>query len=428
MPSPETRRLALVLGGALLAAAAIAGALGAALPSRAAPRPAASSVATAVTVGTPSAARAPAASAPGPAAAGSQALPVAAPAVDKATPLVIMAGGDVNFGRECGQAILADVRYDPFRHVEPLWRDADLRFVNLESQLSDQKGETQSPRNRLIFTGPPNGGLTLAQARIQIASTANNHAWDYGRGALFETLDNLARAGVKSVGTGRTLDEAFAPAVLEARGRRIAVFAVTQIWNAGDFETHEGKKYVAWARLNRLKKALARAKKEFDVVLLSYHGGAEYIDAPVGPTRRFLEPIAKAGLVDAVLGHHPHVPQGIGWYGGTPVFYSLGNFVFAGHDWAPWTKTGYVARLEIDPGRSLVARVCPVALDGHVPKPIAQSDPAGLRVRQHIIDTSTSVGGSTVGEADAHGCFEVLPPGERPPGTNQSGPRPLAEP
>src|SRR5262245_17956592 len=140
------------------------------------------------------------------------------PQASKGKRLVIVAGGDVNFGRECGQEMLANPAYDPFQFVAPLWRDADLTFVNLESQLSDQKGETQSPRNRLIFTGPPGGADVLARAGIDVVSTANNHAWDYGRSALFETIDNLARAGVANVGTGKSFGDAYAPAVLNAQG------------------------------------------------------------------------------------------------------------------------------------------------------------------------------------------------------------------
>src|SRR3954471_17919047 len=94
---------------------------------------------------------------------------------EKPAPFVIVAAGDVNLGRECGQAILEDPQYDPFRFMGPIWGDAALRFVNLESQLSDQDGETQSPRNRLIFTGPPGGAETLAQAGVAVVSTANNH-------------------------------------------------------------------------------------------------------------------------------------------------------------------------------------------------------------------------------------------------------------
>jgi poly-gamma-glutamate synthesis protein (capsule biosynthesis protein) len=333
----------------------------------------------------------------------SVAVPAAPP-----RPLVIVAGGDVNFGRECGQAILVDPGYDPFRFVAPLWRDADLRFVNLESQLSEQGGQTQHPGNRLIFTGPPGGGRTLAQAGIHVASTANNHAWDYGKKAMLETLDNLAAAGVKSVGTGRTLEAAYAPAVFDLQGRSVAVFAVTQIWNAGDIETHQGRHHVAWARLNRMSGALKRARDKYDLVLLSYHGGVEYVDVPPPQTRRFVETLAKTGFVDAVIGHHPHVPQGIGFTRGVPIFYSLGNFVFAGHDWAPWTKFGFLARLEVAAGNALGVSACPYSLDGHVPKPLAAKDPASARARQHLIEMSAAVGNSAnVGVANASGCYPI---------------------
>jgi hypothetical protein len=325
-----------------------------------------------------------------------------------AKPLVIVAGGDVNFGRECGQAILANPGYDPFQYIEPLWRDADLSFVNLESQLSEQNGETQSPSNRLIFTGPPGGADVLARAGIDVVSTANNHAWDYGRSALFETVDNLARAGVANVGTGKTFENAYAPAILKAGGRSVAVFAVTHIWNQGTFAEHDGRNYVAWARLNLLRTALKKARAENDLVLFSYHGGAEYIDAPPGPTRRFIESVMETGFVDALIGHHPHVPQGVGWYRKRPIYYSLGNFVFAGHDWAPRTKVGYLARLEVT-GTTIVARACPYALDGHLPKPVGPSDPRSGELRAYLRSISTSVGGTRIGDPDERGCWELSP-------------------
>jgi hypothetical protein len=354
--------------------------------------------------------KSPTASPPAPTPTSEKLAHVADPTLSKGKRLVIVAGGDVNFGRECGQEILANPAYDPFQHVAPLWRDADLTFVNLESQLSEQRGETQSPRNRLIFTGPPGGADVLARAGIDVVSTANNHAWDYGRSALFETIDNLARAGVANVGTGRTFGEAYAPAVLHSQGYRVALFAVTHIWNQGTFSEHDGRHHVAWARPNLLYAALKKARKENDLVLLSYHGGTEYIDAPTDMTRRFVESVMKTGFVDAFIGHHPHVPQGVGWYKGRPIFYSLGNFVFAGHDWAPRTKVGYLARLEFSPDRSIAARACPYVLpDGHVPKPVAASDPQSSELRSYLRLISTSVGGTRIGDPDERGCWELSP-------------------
>lgn len=323
--------------------------------------------------------------------------------------LVLAAGGDVNFGRECGQAILKDVSYAPFSGLGAAWTSADVRFVNLESQLSDQNGVTQSPGNRLIFTGPPGGADVLAAAGIGLVSTANNHAWDYGKIALLETIANLERMKVPFAGTGVDAEAAYRPVVAEVNGLRVALFAVTQIWNQGVFQQHEGQRHVAWADVDKLKPGIERARQEHDFVLVSYHGGEEYISAPVDRTRRFVKAMMALG-VDAIIGHHPHVPQGIGWVEGRPIIYSLGNFVFAGHDNRPWTKESFFVRLELEKGKPPQVSACPFVLEGHRPRSYSLAAPyAFARFRQHLIDISTSTGGSNVAQHDELGCLRVTP-------------------
>ena len=142
---------------------------------------------------------------------------------DRSQSLVLAAAGDVNLGRVCGQRLLADASYDPLRGVAPIWANADLRFVNLESALSEQHGETQSPRHGLVFTGPPVGADALARAGIGIVSTANNHAWDYAGRGLLETLQNLDRAGVAHAGTGADEANAYRPANVHINAHSVAV-------------------------------------------------------------------------------------------------------------------------------------------------------------------------------------------------------------
>jgi poly-gamma-glutamate synthesis protein (capsule biosynthesis protein) len=322
--------------------------------------------------------------------------------------LVLAAGGDVNFGRECGQAILKDPTYDPFSDLGLAWSGADARFVNLESQLSDQRGETQSPEHRLIFTGPPMGAEVLARAGISLVSTANNHAWDYGKSALFETLANLDRAHLPHAGTGRDRDQAYRPAIVRVKDRSIALFAVTQVWNQPPFDTHEGKDFVAWANLAELGPRLEQARREHDFVLVSYHGGEEYISAPVERTRAFVSAVMALG-VDAVIGHHPHVPQGVGFVRERPILYSLGNLVFAGHDDRPWTKQSFFARITLQKGQPPLLEACPYALDGHRPRSLDQpGDALALqRFRQHLIGISTSTGGSQVAAPGELACLRV---------------------
>jgi hypothetical protein len=328
--------------------------------------------------------------------------------------VTVFAGGDVNLGREVGQRLIANAQYAPFEGISALWASADLRFVNLESQLSEQGGETQSPRLRMVFTGPPVGGRALALAGIYGVSTANNHAWDYGRSALFETLDNLRAAGVQAVGTGHDEEEAYRPARFRLNGLSVAVFALTHIWNQGPFESHEGQNYVAWANIKKLRAALQKTRGEVDVLLVSYHGGAEYQEAPSDPTREFAKEIMDAGA-DAFIGHHPHVIQGVGWQAGRPIFYSLGNLVFGPRPEHPWTRWGMLARVRANTDGTRSFAICPYRIAAALPVSFALEDSSGERrgFLRHVRRASTAVGGTRFGTDDADGCVEVLPPEPR---------------
>jgi poly-gamma-glutamate synthesis protein (capsule biosynthesis protein) len=156
-------------------------------------------------------------------------VPIAPPAGE----LVFVAAGDVSFGRALGDMLLADPAYDFFAPTETILRAADVRFVNLESQLSDQNGRTVHPDNRLVFTGPPAGADALARGRIDVVSFANNHAWDFGKPAFLETRAHLERVGVDYAGAGRTRERAYSPVIVERAGFRLALLAVTDIWKQG---------------------------------------------------------------------------------------------------------------------------------------------------------------------------------------------------
>jgi poly-gamma-glutamate capsule biosynthesis protein CapA/YwtB (metallophosphatase superfamily) len=338
------------------------------------------------------------------------ASPVSSPVPAPPERLVLVAAGDVNLGRNAGQRILADPSYDPFRHVAPLL-EGDLTFVNLESQLSDQKGETQSPTVKLMFTGPPAGADVIARAGIDVVSLANNHAWDYGRPAFEETLQNLERVGIPWVGVAREPGKQYEPTILKARGFSIALFAVTHIWNIGRYSQHPARMHVAWADARELVPRIAKARSTNDLVIVSYHGDVEYSDKPFPPTLDFVRAVMKAGA-DVVLGHHPHVPRGIEWHDGRPALYGLGNLVFDKRSDHRWERTSFVARLTFERGERTLLAVCPYDLQGDEPVPFAADRRAKAEeeVRDHLVAISAPLGGSRVGPADGRGCMEVAPP------------------
>jgi poly-gamma-glutamate synthesis protein (capsule biosynthesis protein) len=270
-----------------------------------------------------------------------------------------------------------------------------------------------------VFTGPPAGADALARAGFQIVSTANNHAWDYGKKALFETMDNLDRAGVRYVGTGRSRPEAYKPVFIEHGGVRLAILAVTDIWNQGSLWKHPAVEYVAGADFATLPVAVRalRADPTVDFIAVSYHGLAEYIDEPMQRTREILHAVMDAGA-DMVIGHHPHVVQGVEWKRGKPILYSLGNLLMRMNSKQPWTEFGYMARVRLVPGEAPSVEACPFRMHGIVPLRFV-GDPLRATYERrffgHLASISKRVGGTTIGAPGEDGCAPLSPPVPKAP-------------
>jgi poly-gamma-glutamate synthesis protein (capsule biosynthesis protein) len=209
---------------------------------------------------------------------------------------------------------------------------------------------------------------------------------------------------------------ALAPAVLEVGGQKIAWFAVTQIWNQGEFKRHPGREHVAWAHADRLVERVTQAKRAHDLVFVSYHGGAEYVNAPGGGTLGFMERLMRAEP-DAVFGHHPHVIQGIRWFGERPVFYSLGNLVFGSRKGYPWTRYGMLARFVLARDGTRRFSICPFRIEIGSHEPAVLDGPYGdydrARFTRHLNRVNAEVDTTTLGTPDVNGCVEVTP-GRRP--------------
>ena len=239
--------------------------------------------------------------------------------------ITLLAVGDINLGRKAGQIILdGDIDY-AFEFVSDIICGADIAFGNLESTISEQNGETRSGTWR--FTAPPDAALTLLHAGFDVLSLSNNHVWDYWERGLHETRDHLDAVGIAHTGTGYDLTEAYSPAILEVDGVRVAFLAVADIFNYGAYPDHEAFDYTAWADMELLAPAIAAAREQADLVVVSAHWDWEYKDYPSDATVELAHAIADAGA-DIILGHHPHVPQGIEVYNDTFIIYSLGNFAF----------------------------------------------------------------------------------------------------
>ncbi len=259
--------------------------------------------------------------------------------------ITILAVGDVNMGRTCGQLIIEHGPGFPFEHLAEWIESFDVAFCNLECPISDQGGETFKPSNRLIFTAPPGAEEALVLGGWDIVATANNHCNDYGISALKETIDRLNRAGVAFNGTALDPSDLYKPTYLDVNGYRLAFIAVTDIMN-GPYKGTALEDHLNWADRELVLPAIEEAESHADFTFLSYHGGIEYTPRPTPQTVDFLRWAVDNG-VDVVLGHHPHFFQTVEWYGDGMIIYSLGNFTFYQGGWMEWSDYGMAAAITL---------------------------------------------------------------------------------
>ena len=157
---------------------------------------------------------------------------------------------------------------------------------------------------------------------------ANNHAMDYGTDALLDTCSTLDGAGILRVGAGHSLDEAKQPATMEVKGRKIGFIGASRVipegsWNATKTKPGLLTTYDPAVCLEEIRKA----REECDLVVVYVHWGIERDELPQEYQRSLGKQYIDAGA-DLVIGSHPHVLQGLEYYKGKPIVYSLGNFVF----------------------------------------------------------------------------------------------------
>jgi poly-gamma-glutamate capsule biosynthesis protein CapA/YwtB (metallophosphatase superfamily) len=261
---------------------------------------------------------------------------------DSGTGISFLALGDVNLGRSVGQKILQGDTAYPFERIFSLLGRADIVYANLESPISDQNGETQSPKSNVIFCAPPGAAISLRRAGITVVSTANNHAFDYGVKGLRETIRFLREEGLGFAGTAADSGAAFRPAIIECKGMRIGVVAYTQVVNF----RFGWQGYISIFDSARARRDIEELKSSANFIVASYHGGEEYKSIPDAKAARAARMLAEFGA-DVVVGHHPHVPQGIEVYRNCLIFHSLGNAVFY-QPQLRWTQRSFAALLRLE--------------------------------------------------------------------------------
>ncbi|MDY6933364.1 MAG: CapA family protein [Spirochaetota bacterium] len=212
----------------------------------------------------------------------------------------------------------------PLKELRHLLYKYDYRFCNLECPISEI-GEPH-PTKKYIFLAEPSALKLLKYGRIDGVSLANNHVNDFGEVALINTMTNLYNNGISFTGAGMDIGSAHLPISVEIRDIRLAIFAYSTIAYPESFSA-DSSPGVARADIDFIREDIKNYARYNDFIIVSIHWGREYSDFPTRHQIELAHAIIDSG-VDVIIGHHPHVYQGIEIYNGKPIVYSLGNFIF----------------------------------------------------------------------------------------------------
>ncbi|MGB6648741.1 MAG: CapA family protein [Bacteroidota bacterium] len=208
-----------------------------------------------------------------------------------------------------------------------LFHTSDVAMVNLECCVTTRGEPVPKPYN---FRMRPSYLGALERAGISLVNLANNHIFDYGKEGLFDTIFYLDSAGVGHVGAGINQEEAHTPVYFEKAGRKVGFMGYYEGGEAPAATASEPG--VATRTISAIRADVRRMKEQdgADFVILTFHWGVEKADTVEEWQRQFAHRAIRAGA-DLIIGHHPHLLQGIERYRGGVVAYSLGNFIFGGN-------------------------------------------------------------------------------------------------
>ena len=231
--------------------------------------------------------------------------------------------GDANFSRWGRALTKADAEY-MLSDVKPYLEDADFRVVNMEEPLGDiNKYEPISKSGPNLISSAENICF-YNELNTDIAVLANNHIGDFGEEATKDTLDLLDSIGMKHIGAGKNIDEAYNAVVLEKDGVTVSVISVCE--NEFGIATKNTYGSAGYNAL-RLFKKIQEEKAKSDNVIVVFHGGDEENPIPSPDCTERYRLIIEFGA-DAIIAGHTHCPQGYEYYNGKPIIYSMGNFIF----------------------------------------------------------------------------------------------------
>lgn len=261
-----------------------------------------------------------------------------------------------NLGRGCAAAIKKYKSQFLNESISGLFHRHDIVFGNMESPVSDYGKKRFSLRSLHMRASLETAGL-LSQWGFTVLNVANNHILEHGYHAALETVESLEKQNITVVGAGtQRFKSGIQVKNIKIKNTEIVFIAMCL--------RNEKYAFSGGGEVEEFLKTIA-AYKNVGSVIVSVHWGNEFIWWPADSIKAMGRAMIDSGAV-VVLGHHPHVVQGIESYKDGLIAYSLGNFIFDSFD--PECRWSIILCLEIDYNKVSRWSYYPIMLDeNHCP-------------------------------------------------------------
>lgn len=230
----------------------------------------------------------------------------------------ILFGGDFVYSND-----IEEKNFEISKEYKEIIGNHNIFCCNLEGPIISEKA------NKIKKIGPNINNDAKAVKKLtdlgcNLFCLANNHIFDYNKDGIAGTLEFLDKERIVHIGAGLTKEQIYSPYNIEINGINICIINIAENGFGAAIGLEHG---YAYAFDPKIKELIKKNREDSDFLIIVSHMGAEHWEIPLPEVREYYKELVDCG-VDAVIAHHPHIPQGWEEYKGKPIFYSLGNFIF----------------------------------------------------------------------------------------------------
>ncbi|WP_088104176.1 CapA family protein [Halalkalibacter urbisdiaboli] len=247
----------------------------------------------------------------------------------------------------------------PWEQARPYLEESDIAMVNLETAVS-LRGE---PTNKTYaFRSHPDLIKGMKWAGVNMVTVANNHSLDFGTESFEDTLNTLTEHDITYVGGGFNEEEAYQSKQMTIRGKTVSFLGFSRVLPSVSWYARKEQPGLASGYQDeRVYELATQAVENSDITVVYMHWGKELADTPETADREMARQLIDLG-VDMVIGSHPHVLQGLEYYKGKLIAYSLGNFIFT-NSHQELARQSVVLQVAINEDGKQTAKVYPMKID-----------------------------------------------------------------